>query len=253
MAQNHGKIMVLHPMLESLESENTRDFFAGVEDVEVVSLSKRKGLIEFVRNREEVALNASDVIAKVKEAEKAGYGAVAFSCWGDPNLYAAREAVRIPVIGPMEVAMHFCSMLGRRFSILTPDLSAKRWQEENAIKYGFESKVASIRLVPFNQSPEDLLPLIRLKPIPEEIIEVALREAIKAIEEDGATAITFGCGIFLPMIDEVKRRLNEQQYRIPVINPMSLAVDVARILIRQKLTHSELCYPYLDQKVSAGL
>ena len=245
MGQKDGKIMVLHPMLESAESENTLEFFAGVEDVEVVSLTKREGVVGLGRNRKEAALNASDVLLKVKEAEKTGYKAVVFSCWGDPNLYAAREAVRIPVIGPMETAMHFCSMLGSRFSILTPGLPVKRWQEENVISYGFESKVASIPIVPFKQS-SDLLLLIRLRPIPEEIIDVVLREAIKAIEEDGATVITFGCGVFMPMIDEVKRRLKEQQYGVPVINPMSLAVDVARILIRQKLTHSEACYPYLD-------
>ena len=244
MNQKSGKIMVLHPMSKAPLYE--RQLFAEMEDVDVVSLSEREGVIELIRNREDAAVNAQDTMMKVKEAEKAGYGAVVFTCHGDPHLYAAREAVRIPVIGVMEATMHFCSMLGNRFSVLTPNLSIKRWQEANAVRYGVESRVASIRLVPFKIQLEEVSELIRRKPIPEEIIEPVMREAIKAIEEDGATVVTFGCGVFMPMIDEVKRRLKEQQRGVPVIHPLLLGVDVARILMRQKLTHSEICYPYLD-------
>mgnify|MGYP003320815669 CR=1 FL=1 len=38
---------------------------------------------------------------------------------GDPGLQGARECVSIPVIGPCETAMHFASMLGHKFSVLT--------------------------------------------------------------------------------------------------------------------------------------
>lgn len=233
------QIMALHPMVELLESQ--RDFFAGVEDVEVVALTEGPAIIH---NREDVALAGPDSIKKSKQAEKDGYKAICFTCHGDPNLYSIREAVRIPVIGTIEVAMHFCAMLAHRFSILVPDLPIKRWQEENAVKYGFESSVASIRVVPFKLPLEEVSKLSRQKPMPEEIISPTVDECIKAIREDGAGAITFGCGAFKRMADELGKRLKEEGFEIPVINPLPLAVDVARALIRQRLSHSLLSYPH---------
>jgi len=220
--------------------EEKKDFFAGVQDVDVVGLSEGPDVIH---NREDIALAGFDTIRKVKDAEKAGYQAIVMSCHGDPNLYSVREAVRIPVVGIMELAMHFCAVLAHRFSILVPNLAIKRWQEENAIKYGFESKLASVRLVPFKVPLEEVLELSRRKPIPNEVIEPVVEECIKAIEEDDAGAITFGCGCFRRLEGELRQQLRGKGFEVPVVNPLPLAVDVARILIKHKLTQSLRCYP----------
>ena len=94
MAQGkgNGKILVLHPMIQGVEEKV--DYFAGVEDVDVVGLSEGPDVLH---NREDVALVGPDSIRKAREAEKAGYQAVVMTCHGDPNLYSLREAVRIPV------------------------------------------------------------------------------------------------------------------------------------------------------------
>jgi len=238
MNQGHGKILILHPMIQGVDEK--KEFFAGVEDLEIVGLSEK---VEVIHNREDEALVAAESISKARDAEKAGYQAIVLTCHGDTNLYSIREAVRIPVVGIMEVAMHFCATLSHRFSILVPNLAIKRWQEDNVIKYGFESKVASVRLVPWKISLEEVLQLARHKPIPEEAIEPPLSECIKAIEQDGATAITFGCGCFKNLVNELGKQLKDKGFEVPMINPLPLGVDIARVLVKHGLTHSLLSYP----------
>jgi allantoin racemase len=238
MTQGNGKILVLHPMIQGVEEKV--DYFAGVEDVDVVGLSEGPDVLH---NREDIALVGPDSIRKVREAGKAGYQAVVMTCHGDPNLYSLREAVRIPVIGIQELSMHFCAMLAHRFSVLVPSLTIKRWQEENAVKYGMGSRLASVRVVPFEVPLEKVLELSRQRPIPSEVLNPVVYESIKAIEEDDAGALSFGCGCLRRMSDDLQAGLKERGFEIPVVNPLPLGVDIARVMIKHKLTQSLPCYP----------
>ena len=235
-----GKIMLLHPMIDL--ADYFREFIteSNIEDVEVVSLTKGPRI---GNGREDHALNAGEQIIAMKNGEKAGYDAICMTCHGDPNIYASRSAVSIPVVGTMEIAMHFCTMLAGRFSILVPTPEIQRWQEDNAIMYGFQSRVASIRLVRHEIPFDEVAQLSRRKPIPEEAMAPVLNEAIKAIQDDDARAITFGCGAFMRMRDELDRRLKERGFQVTVITPLPLAIDVAKMLVKHKLTHSPATYP----------
>jgi len=235
---NSQRIMVLHPMIDGLEDK--KEFFANDNDIDIIGLSQRVGSIHCL---EDVALVGAECVDKVKEFEKAGYGAVVLTCHGDPNLFSLREAVRIPVVGLMEVAMHFCAMLSRKFSILTPNLAIKRWQENNAIQYGFDRRIASIRVVPFEFPLENIVEYARQEPIAREIVAPVIAECIRAIKEDDATAITFGCGAFKRMAEDVRIGVKEGGYEVPIVNPLPLGVETARLLIKQKLSHSLSCYP----------
>lgn len=240
MSKQSKRIMVLHPMTRL--AEGVKEFFAGVEDVEVVSVSQGP---EVILSRADQALAGFDMIRLAKEAERTGFGAIVIDCHGDPNLYHLREAVRIPVLGVMQVAMHFCSLLAHSFAIIIPEepLYTRRSKEDLVIRYGFESKVASIRMVSFNQPAEVVAELTRRKPIAEEIIEAGVKVCIEAIKEDDAGAITFGCGVLLNAIGELVGRLKERGFDVPVVNPLPFAVEVARFLIAQKLSHSIMSFP----------
>jgi allantoin racemase len=237
MAENK-KIMVLHSMISG--GERKAKFFAGVEDVEVVSLSSG---VEVVESRMDHALCSPDAIRKALEAEKDGFKAIVFSCHGDPDLYPMREAVRIPVLGTMQVAMHFCAMLAGRFSIMVPSIGIKRDQEDNVTKYGLQSKVASIRVVPFKRPIGEISQLSMQRPIPEVVLEPVLEACTRAIEDDDACGITFGCGCFTAMAAEVEGRLKKRGYDLLVINPLPFAVEMARSLIRLNMSHSARAYP----------
>ncbi len=238
MAQGNGKILVLHPMIQGVEEKV--DYFAGIKDVDVVGLTEGPDVLH---NREDVALVGPDSIRKAREAEKAGYLAIVMTCHGDPNLYSLREAVRIPVIGIQELSMHFCAMLAHRFSVLVPSLTIKRWQEENIVKYGMESRIASVRVVPFGVPLEKVLELSRQSPIPKEAFDPVLQECVQAVKEDDAGAISLGCGALRRMTDSLRAELKNRGIDIPVVNPLPFAVDVARVLIKHGLTQSLPCYP----------
>ena len=69
---------------------------------------------------------------------------------------------------------------------------------------------------------------------------------MKAIEEDGAPAITFGCAFLARIIAEVETRLKSKGLGVTVINPLPLTIEVARLLIKMKLTHSAAAFPLAD-------
>jgi allantoin racemase len=235
------------------EGDFFQELFAGQEDVDVVSLTEGPVVSH---TRVDYALGGPDSIIKAKEGEKAGYKAIVLTCNGDPNLYPIREAVRIPVLGPSSVSFHFCSMLAHRFSVLVPNrpgggggVRSSGSKADCAALYGLTHKIASVRAVPFTVLLEEVGRLSRQKPIPDIIMEPMVNEIIKAINEDQATAITFGCAYFAMMEKEVKKRLAAQGLDVLLINPLPIAVDVARILVKNKLSHSALSFPLATENL----
>ncbi|MFC1964253.1 aspartate/glutamate racemase family protein [Chloroflexota bacterium] len=242
MSNQQKRVMVLHAMCEA--ADYFQELLAGNEDADVISLDEGPRI---VRSSMDHAMAGLDSVRKVKEAEKNGYGAVIMTCHGDPNLYALRESVRIPVLGTLQVAMHVCSLLGRRFSIIgTKELYSKRLKEDLVVRYGFESKLASIRQVPFEVPLDEVGRLFQKRPIPPEVINPVVSEVVKAVEEDDATAITFGCGFLAMAEQELVARLKDRDIDIPVINPLPIALEMARLLIKNNLTHSILAFPLAE-------
>lgn len=235
------KILALLPMREG--AEFFKDYFAGWEDIDVVSLDQGAKVIT---TRVDYALAGFDSVRKAREAEKSGYKAIIILCLGDPNMFSLREAVRIPVLGPLQTAWHFCSMLAGRFSIVSPgdinELAKHDWEDLWA-RYKFKDNLVSARQIPFRQSIGEIGKLSMQKPIPEELIQLTLDTCIKAIEEDEAPAVTFGCTFISAIVDEVIVRLKAKGVDVPVINPVPLTMEVARFLIKMKLSHSAKAFP----------
>ena len=243
--------MLLHTMVE--EGEFFEELFADAKDVDVIPLTA--GPI-VSHHRVDYALAGPDMIMKAKEGEKAGYKAIVLTCNGDPNLYPLRESVRIPVLGVTQVSMHFCSMLAHRYSLLVPNrpgggggVRASGSKADCAALYSLEHKVASVRAIPFKILLEEVGELSRRKPIPEEVIGPTANEAIKAITEDNATAITFGCAFFAMMEDELRKRLKAEGFDVLLINPLPLAVEVARLLVKMNLSHSAQAFPLATENL----
>jgi len=237
------KIMILHPMVQGVQKY--RQFFSGQEDIEVVGLDHGPNIIH---TRVDQALAGLDSVKKVVDAEKAGYKAIVLTCHGDPNLYSLREAVRIPVLGSMQTAMHFGSLLAGRFSIMTTsEVYTKHSKEDLVTRYGMASKITSIRPVPFPVSLFEVGMASMQRPIPEQIFKPALKECIRAIKEDGAEALTFGCGAFLWMADELGKELKHQGFEVLALNPVPLTVEVARFFVKNGLSHSALAFPLAQQ------
>jgi allantoin racemase len=149
-------------------------------------------------------------------AEQNGYDAVVTGCFYDPGLREARELVKIPVVGVCEASLHVASMLvAGKFSIL---VGRRKWipkMAANVRDYGFESKVASWRVLNLT------VPDMRDR---EKTQAAILREARAAVEEDGAECVVLGC---TGMAGQAKNA--QEVLSVPVLDPVLMGLKVAEL------------------------
>ncbi len=163
-------------------------------------------------------------------AEEAGYQAVIIPCGGDPGIAPLREVLTIPVVPPGSAAKHICSLLGPRFSVITTGRGPVKRTETHE-RDGL-MKLISIHPVGLT------VPEVRAKP--REAFEAMVREGRRAVEEFGASSVTYGCmSMGFLMVDD---KLSEE-IGVPAVNPVKAAVKTAETLIDLGLTHSKRAYP----------
>jgi allantoin racemase len=192
----------------------------------------------------EIMLAQPGTIARIIEAERDGADAVVIDCMGDPGLAGARECVSIPVLGPMQTAMGIAAMMGHKFSVVTVLDRIVPMIETQAAVYGMSSKLASARAVN--------IPVLELEKDLAATKRALVAEARKAVVEDGADYIIFGCTGMLGCADAVHEGLAEAGFDVPVIDPVPAAVNVAAALVRSGLSHSKRAYREPPRKRVSG-
>ena len=190
------------------------------------------------------ALAVPGTIAKIVEAERDGCDAVVIDCMGDPGMLPGRECVSIPVVGPCEAAMHVASMLGHTFSVVTVLKRLRPQFEHQAQIYGVREKLASVRSVS--------IPVLELEQNLERTKAALAEEAIRAVEDDGADAIIFGCTGMLGCAEAVRQGLLARGYDVPVIDPIPWAIKMAASLVDAGLSHSKITYEQPPAKPVVG-
>ena len=184
-------------------------------------------------------------VEAIRQAEEEGVDAVIPSCHLGPGVEEGRTLVDIPVLSIGCVGMYFSAMLGHKFSILAITPGMRRAWLHKAVEYGCESRLASVRYFEVGADYNDKLQ--RYGEVGETqgvTVEMgkAVEESINAIEEDDATVIMLGCGGLTWMGDKLPELLKSKGYDIPVVNPLPLTIEVARVLVRSKISHSRLAY-----------
>lgn len=192
----------------------------------------------------EIMLAQPGTIARIVQAERQGADAVVIDCMGDPGLFGARECVAIPVLGPMQTAMGIAAMMGHKFSVLTVLSRILPMIETQAAMYGMTGKLASARSVD--------IPVLELEKDLAATKRALIAEAKKAVVEDGADYIIFGCTGMLGCADAVHEGLLKDGLNVPVIDPVPTAVNVAAALVRSRLAHSKQAYRQPPKKAVVG-
>ncbi len=192
----------------------------------------------------EIMLAQPGTIAKAIEAERAGADAVVIDCMGDPGLNGARECVRIPVLGPMQTAMSVAATIGHKFSVVTVLSRILPMIETQAAIYGMTGKLASARSVD--------IPVLELEKDLAATKRALTAQARKAVVEDHADVIIFGCTGMLGCAEAVRDGLLSDGLDVPVIDPVPIAVNVAAALVRSRLAHSKRAYPAPPSKRVVG-
>jgi allantoin racemase len=200
-------------------------------NIDIVALERGIASIEQYYDHEIAACYA---LQEVEKSEKEGYDAVIVYCAADPGVFGAREALHIPVMGLFEPSLHLASMLGRKFSVISPMKRTIPLQTDLVSLYGLEKKCASIRAVE--------IPVLGLDD-QEQLAKALYEESTKAINEDGADVIVFGCGGMIDVASDLSKKLG-----VPVVDPGIAALKMCELLVRMKLSQSKLWYAEPRQK-----
>ena len=191
------------------------------EGVEVVMVDLPDVPVTLVSSRHDADIVAAAHTRAALRAEAEGFDAVAMGCLMEPGVAAAREMLRIPVIGEAQAAMHMAALVAHRFSFVGPDGGDGTTEFDLARQYGFSDHLASVRGVEATS--------LSFAAEQEGLAELMVKEARLAIEEDGAQAI-IGYGS-LSVIRAMREALP-----VPVINPVTAGILVAEMVVRARLS-----------------
>jgi len=191
----------------------------------------------------------------VREACESGkYNAIVLLGGGDPGYLASREIGRkygVAVTTGGHAQMHLAGLLGNRFSIVDISEVHNMQMVELVHQYRMTDRCASVRNMDFPLSR----PANAGRPgIPEQkdrhdrgersdMVEEAVRQAVAAIEEDGAEVIILGCSAAYWLQPVLEARLAALGWEVPVLEGVRSAVAVAKLLVDLGRTASGLMIP----------
>ncbi len=221
------------------------DFDGVAREGTVVSVGHLEAGPASIESEFDEAFALPNMVVRMMEAERDGADAVVIDCMGDPALAAGREVLDIPVVGASQGGMHLAAMLAHSFSVVTVLKTLRPMFEHAAGRYGLESKLASVRSVE--------IPVLELESDMGRLVDELVEESVKAIEQDGAHAILFGCTGMKGCAVGLQRGVAERGFpQVPVIDPVAGAVKLAEILVDLGLTQSRLTYATPREKEIAG-
>jgi len=198
-----------------------------------------------VESEFDIALAAPDTVARIMEAERDGVDAVVINCMADPGLGAGREVVSIPVLGPCETTMHLAAMLGHKFSVVTVLDRIVPIFEDRARSYGVITKLASVRSVD--------IPVLDLHSDRDRLVQLLVGESIKAVNDDGADVVIFGCTGMVGHAQAVQQGLVDNGYQgVPVLDPIPTTIRMAEAVVDLRLTHSKRVFQMPPEKRIVG-
>lgn len=169
-------------------------------------------------------------LEEIMRAEREGFEAVFVSCMRDVAVSAAREVVRIPVVGPSQTCMAVASTLGDKFGVVTVVKNTVPFFIRKAREHGMTENLAGVRSIE--------IPVLDLDSRKEEVAEALAAESRKLVDDYGADTIIFGCTGLVGMAREVNRRVG-----VPVLDPTPVAVKYAELLVDTGTTHSLHAFP----------
>ena len=207
-----------------------------------------------VENREEFCFAAAARLPVVRKGCESGkYNAIILLGGGEPGSFECREIARkykIPVTSCAFSQMHIASMLGNKFSVIDISELHNMYYYNLVVQHRFTERCASIRNINYpNPRPGNTSTRIfderdkALRGEPSDAVESAVREAVSAIEEDGAEVITFGCSATFWLQPFVEKRLNEMGWEVPVLEGYRCAIVLAKAMVDLGVDASGLMFP----------
>ena len=184
--------------------------------VELSAVTAARG-VPYISSRSEALIGGAIALEMLAEAAPAPDAAI-LAAFGDPGLYALREAFDFPVIGVSEAAMLAACMLGGKFLIVSFTSAMLGWYRDCVIAHGLEARCAGVVALDLSFGALDA-------------VQEAQGEALIAFARSEARAQDAACVIFggAPLAG-LAARARERLER-PVIDPVAAAVKLAEALV----------------------
>jgi len=181
----------------------------------------------------EMELAAPGILKRVVRSEREGADAVVI--WGghDPSLFAAREMVSIPVIGPGMASMIIASTLAEKFTLLIQLPQVIGIARRQIRDLGLLNRCAGIFPVG--------LPVLELGK--RDNFDKVRQTTVDAIEKSGADAVCFGCMALDDHAEPLSQALEKSHPGIVVMHPGKAAIRFAELVIDLGISHSKRSYP----------
>lgn len=212
------KILVINP---NTTAEMTREIDKAAkryahDTTQIETLSPEWGPRSIEGHLEETL--SAHATVEVVAANRDAYDAFVIACYGDPGLFAAREVTAAPVLGIAEASMLMACTVAHRFSVVTVIPRIVPMLGDLVRAYGLETRCASVRATN--------LSVLDIERDPSRAADEILKVSRRAIEEDGAEAITLGCAGMGPLDKKIQEGLDG----VPVIDGVAAAVKMAEAL-----------------------
>lgn len=176
-------------------------------------------------------------------AEREGFDAVFIDAYPDYGLRAMKSALCIPVVGAGQATMSLATTLGRRFSIVTVWPRSFDFLYRNHLHdCGMTDRCASVRFI----GPEDETAKIgtsasvmeRMHRGEASITEAVIAECERAVHEDGADTIVFGCTCMTPIGPAVAAACD-----FPVLECSRVGYQATQSLLKLGVAQSKIAFP----------
>lgn len=176
------------------------------------------------------AIMAVEVLERVKQAEEDGFDA-AFPgmCYGEFFLQEARQAVKMPVVGPAESAMTLAQLIGDKFAVVTVSPVYVHGMEQNIRMLGWQDRAISNRPVRAWQPAISELIVNAYKGRPEQLIEEFEKQALECVK-DGADVVILGCNPMGAALAQVGYN-QVADTGVPVVTPLPAMIKLAESLV----------------------
>jgi allantoin racemase len=221
------RIKIIVPVTTSMWNEPTLREMQKYKDsdtsLDVVNLERGS---ESIEDSYDVPWSANFTLQEVEKAAAEGYDGIIIYCYGDPALQAAKQAVRIPVVGLGEASAIFALLLGHRFGVLTAGPpEAGTFLMDNLRMYELDHRCVGV--LPIG------VPVLDLKEGGEKERTV-LVELGRGLMDKGADVIVLGCGSILGVAEAVSHELG-----IPVVIPAAAALKMCEAMISMGVAQSK--------------
>jgi allantoin racemase len=205
------------------------------EDSTLIDVVNIKNGSESIENDFDEAWCALPTLQEVIKAEQESYDGVIIYCFGDPGLKAAKEGVKIPVVGIGEASVYMAALIGRKFGIVTagpPD--AGSYLVDNLKVYELDHKCVGVRSIG--------IPVLSLIDSEEKELKALLQVGAELLKK-GADVLVLGCGSMLGVKEKVSQELG-----VPIVVPAAAAIKLCESLITMGLAQSKKAYPIPPSK-----